>query len=322
MRIMKNILMALLIMLVFTGCSSEEENTSADLATFEFQPVDRTNLPDDKIVATFTGGEITGREFANFLAVQAFINPSAPINDEEYRLQIINDLIVEKSTANEVKDTEWAYQQLDIVWNQILLQYDEETIMNAYETLGINEDVVKEALVALLNIETYFREQITEEELNDLYEEVIEEFTTATFSHILIAINEVETNEEFELRSTDEAFEIANELYSQIIAGADLGALAIEHSDDLGSSENNGRYENITISGLVPEFQQALLDLEKNIVSEPVKTDYGYHLIRVEERHVTPLNEVKDVLLAELTYEKYVDYYLDVLPEYIIEINL
>ncbi len=310
-------------MFMITGCSqSGETNETEAPTTFEFQPVDRSNLPAEKIVATFTNGEITGEEFARFLAVQAFINPSAPINDEEYRLQIINDLIVEKSTSTEVKDTEWAYQQLDIVWEQIQNSYDEETIATAYETLAINEEVVKEALVALLNIETFFREQITEEELSSFYEEVQEEFTTSTFSHILVAVNEDEENTEVDFRTSEEALEIANELYARIDAGEELGELAKEYSDDPGSSENNGRYQEIAISGLVPEFQQALLELEKNIVSKPVKTDYGYHLIIVEDLQVAALNEVRDILLAELTYNKYVDYYLEQLPKQIIEISL
>lgn len=308
---------------VLTGCIGGDKTSNNDGSVeIQFQAVDVTDLEKDKIIATYIGGEITGAEFTQYLAIQAFLNPFAPINDLDYRKNTMKDFILEKVTSSRVQDDTWATQQVDVIWQQLLQSYDDATLKAAYSILNINEAIVKEGLASLLKVERFFQEQITENDLIEFYETVSDQFTAATFSHILIAINEDEAKEEFPIRNEDEAFQLANDLYSQLQSGAVFTELVKEYSDDVASIENGGRYVNVGIMNLVPEFKNTLLSLPLDTFSQPVKTEFGYHLIHLEELKVRPLDEVKELLKGEVTHKKYLDFYFDELPQQIIEITL
>ncbi|MDG5788048.1 peptidylprolyl isomerase [Evansella sp. AB-P1] len=311
--------LGLLVLMLVSACSN---NNSVDETSFGFPELDRSNLGEN-IVAEYDGGVITGEEFATFLSVQAFLNPEVPINEEGYRVDIIQEFIMEKIISELVEEDDWIHEQMDLLWDQFEVYYGEEVIEDAYNTLDLSEEEIRETLTAMFKIESYFRDQIEEEELTDFYDEVTEELTTATFSHILISTEEMnEAGEMVETRTEEEALEEARALYEQIEAGADINELAVEYSDDQASVESEGRYEDTFIIQLVQEFKEAILQQEIDEIGEPVKTEYGYHIIKVEDIQVIPFEEVRNDLLSELVYERYVNYYFDTLPELIIEINL
>ncbi len=72
----------------------------------------------------------------------------------------------------------------------------------------------------------------------------------------------------------------AKDLYNQIVAGADFAALATANSTDPGSAAEGGSLGWSPTSAYVPEFAAAADSLEIGGVSEPVKSDYGWHIIR------------------------------------------
>jgi peptidyl-prolyl cis-trans isomerase C len=85
----------------------------------------------------------------------------------------------------------------------------------------------------------------------------------------------------FEKRSPEEALAFAEELRKQALAGSDFEGLVREHSDDPSRAENSGKFEVSPTSLLVPEFLKAAQQLEKiNDISAPVRTEFGYHLIK------------------------------------------
>jgi foldase protein PrsA len=77
----------------------------------------------------------------------------------------------------------------------------------------------------------------------------------------------------------------ADKLYNQLKAGADFAALAKKYSQDPGSKDQGGKYTVVKGQTVAP-FEQTAFLLEKNQISRPVKTQYGYHIIQ-------PLSEVK-----------------------------
>lgn len=95
--------------------------------------------------------------------------------------------------------------------------------------------------------------------------------------HLLIAADPV-VGDEAEARQRIEA------LRQQIEAGADLGALAREHSDDSGTAGRGGDLGWFNPGTMVPEFERAARELEQGEVSEPVRTMFGWHLIEVLDR--------------------------------------
>ena len=59
---------------------------------------------------------------------------------------------------------------------------------------------------------------------------------------------------------------------------------------------------------MVPEFEEALLGLKANDVSDPVKTRFGYHLIKAGEKKVRPFEEVKEAIIMQLKNDKESDF--------------
>src|SRR5690606_37578942 len=72
------------------------------------------------------------------------------------------------------------------------------------------------------------------------------------------------------------------DLHQQIQGGADFAALAREHSADPGSAAEGGDLGWASRDTYVPAFADKLFSMQPGEVSEPVKTDFGYHIIKLE----------------------------------------
>jgi peptidyl-prolyl cis-trans isomerase C len=85
--------------------------------------------------------------------------------------------------------------------------------------------------------------------------------------------------------------------------GADFEKLAREKSTDKGSGANGGELGWFTKDKMVPTFATAAFKLKKGEISEPVKTDFGWHVIQVEDRRplqIASYDDMKDALKNEL----------------------
>lgn len=103
----------------------------------------------------------------------------------------------------------------------------------------------------------------------------------------------------------------AKKLYDEIKKGADFEKLAKEKSADKGSGANGGELGWFTKDKMVPEFAEAAFKLKKGEVSPPVKTEFGWHIIKVEDRRpvkLPPFDEMKDSLRNELANKEVQDY--------------
>jgi peptidyl-prolyl cis-trans isomerase C len=84
-----------------------------------------------------------------------------------------------------------------------------------------------------------------------------------------------------------EALAKAQEIRQKLVQGADFADLARTESNDVGSSSKGGDLGFLKHGQTVPSFEDAAFALPDGGLSQPVKTPYGYHLIRVEERKPT-----------------------------------
>jgi len=139
-----------------------------------------------------------------------------------------------------------------------------------------------------------------EEELRQVYEADIERFRTPErrqLRHILISV----------AGDADAAAEEASkaravEIRARIDSGEDFAELAKELSEDPGSAGQGGDLGLIEQGLMDPAFDQAAFALESGALSEPVRSQFGYHLIqvsRVEAAEVKAFEAVKDQLAAE-----------------------
>jgi len=101
----------------------------------------------------------------------------------------------------------------------------------------------------------------------------------------------------------EEALAKAKDLREKIVKGADFAGIAKAESDDTGSGANGGDLGSFSHGRMVKEFEQAAFTLPIGQVSEPVKTQFGYHIIQVESRTNKTFEEAKPQIEAKLKPE-------------------
>lgn len=94
--------------------------------------------------------------------------------------------------------------------------------------------------------------------------------------HILVKPSEILTD--------DEARELAGTLKSRIEAGEPFGDLAREYSEDIGSAQEGGDLGWTSPGQMVPEFEQMMQITAVGEISDPFRTEFGWHILEVEER--------------------------------------
>ncbi|NMB04260.1 MAG: peptidylprolyl isomerase [Tissierellia bacterium] len=143
----------------------------------------------------------------------------------------------------------------------------------------------------------------SEEEIKAYYDEQGHEFMAEeeiSASHILVE---------------DEA--TANDVKRRLDDGEDFADVARELST-CPSNENGGNLGHFTRGRMVPEFEEAAFALELDEVSKPVKTQFGYHIIKLDHRHEArkqELEEVKDQIGQNLRNFKQQEAYTEYLDQ-------
>lgn len=143
---------------------------------------------------------------------------------------------------------------------------------------------------------------ISEDELRAYYEEHRQQYTSAEerrARHILIAVDPERDEEAAESQIED--------LQKALREGAEFGQLAREHSDDPGSAAQGGDLGFFPRGVMDPAFEEAVFSLEEGEISEPVRSDFGYHLIKLEEIREPSgrsFEEVRDEIAHELRLQE------------------
>ena len=125
--------------------------------------------------------------------------------------------------------------------------------------------------------------EVDDAAIEAFYEENRSRYELDCASHIL-----VETREE------------AAEIKAEIDGGASFEELARERSTDTNSGAQGGSLDCQPVGTFVPEFTQALAAATPGVVTDPVETQFGFHLILLRERQVQPLDEVAGQIRQEL----------------------
>ncbi len=117
--------------------------------------------------------------------------------------------------------------------------------------------------------------KVTAELVNEGYERMKKEIKA---SHILILADENATPAD-----TLKAFNKALEIRKRVVAGEDFGTLAQELSEDPSAKENKGNLGYFSSFRMVYAFESAAYNTPKGQISQPIRTRFGYHLIKVED---------------------------------------
>jgi peptidyl-prolyl cis-trans isomerase C len=99
----------------------------------------------------------------------------------------------------------------------------------------------------------------------------------------------------------------ARELFEKILHGADFTGLAREHSKDPGSKDQGGELGFFSRGQMVPQFEDAAFKLKPGEVGEPFETQFGWHIVKVDERRqrtAPAFEDVKDRVRASMIHQK------------------
>jgi len=133
------------------------------------------------------------------------------------------------------------------------------------------------------------------------YNSNIEQYSTpeqVRASHILL---KTEGKDEAAVKAT------AEDVLKQAKSGADFAALAKKYSEDESNAKNGGDLDYFGRGKMVPEFDQAVFAMEPGQISDLVKTQYGYHVIKLVDKKpgtTRPLAEVRQQINDQLAFER------------------
>jgi len=149
--------------------------------------------------------------------------------------------------------------------------------------------------------------QVSEADLRQYYEQHKSEFETVHARHILIRFkgSQVAVRPGQPDLTDAEALAKALEIRQKLLGGADFATLAKTESDDVGSGLNSGgELPQFRHGQMVPSFEAAAFALKPGEVSEPVKSQYGYHIILVISHDTKSFEEVRPELETRIKPEQ------------------
>lgn len=232
-------------------------------------------VKEDKILAHIGGRPVRESDFELFLSLA--LNPQQRMQlgivegaMEQYRKQFLDTKVMQAAARKEGLDKHPDFRRkMDLMEMQVLVQ----------ELLERDGDALRGRLA------------LKDEDVKAYYDKHPDKFKTPeSFNarHILVSIKGSPKAKDD--APTEEEAKARIELAAKALAeGKTWEVVAKEFSDDPGSKEMGGLYENISYGSFVPEFDAAVRSQDLGKVGAPVKTTFGFHLIQVEKRNASEL---------------------------------
>ncbi len=178
----------------------------------------------------------------------------------------------------------------------------EPGFLEALKGVGISIDHVKKSVQETLVISKYLEgiaaagSKVTEADVRKAYQEETAGDKTATVRHILLLTQSKSDSEKAEARKKIE------DILAKAKAGEDFAALAKQYSEDPGSKDNGGLYEDIVRGQMVKPFEDAAFSVPVGQISGVVETDYGYHILQIVDRkkETRPFEEIRAEIESRL----------------------
>jgi peptidyl-prolyl cis-trans isomerase C len=156
------------------------------------------------------------------------------------------------------------------------------------------EDIMNAVLAQeFLQREIEGKVKITDDEIETYFKGHEEEFTnpeSVKARHILLTVPE-----EADEKAWKEAESKARDIKKKLENGEDFAKLAKEYSDDPGSKDKGGDLGFFTKGRMVPEFESVAFSLKPSELSDPVKTNFGYHIVQVQEKKAASTKTLTEV---------------------------
>jgi len=256
------------------------------------------------VVATYKGGTVTESEFNKYTTFMGVVNPQMAmyLSIPQFKEQFLREFVGYKILNERLpKPSEEEKKKIDDNTNQFYSQIKTATEQNAelkktLDDAKLGEADIKHFFSMITSIMSNEEKNVTEDDMKKHMAEAKDDYNRITVRHILVSISEGGEKP----RTEAEALKRAQEVKAKLESGGDWNALAKEYSDDPGSKDKGGIYEKQLAKGWVGEFKDAANKQEIGKVGEPVKTQFGYHVMKVESREPATFESLTEDEKTEL----------------------
>ena len=221
----------------------------------------------DPVVAKVNGTELHESDLALIEEEAGQIPPMTPEAKRDYLISFAADMIMVAQAAEKAKigDTDQFKRRLALARNKLLM-----------ETL----------------LQFTGKQALTDDAMHKVYDDAVKQMTPEQevhARHILIRA----------AAGDDKASKAAEDKIKAIIVrlkkGEDFAKVAAEVTEDPSGKANGGDLGYFTKEQMVPEFAEVAFKLDKGQISNPVKTQFGWHVIKVEDKRTKPVPKFEDV---------------------------
>lgn len=244
-------------------------------------------------------------------------NVLAMVNGKEITQRDLDEAIVKfpRERQSYFMKEEGKKQLLDqIISFELIYNYAKDSNLEREEDYIAMVERAKKEILTQIGINKILSDvKITDEEIRAYYEvnsHIFKSEESVTAKHILV-----------------DTLDEANDIKKKLEEGMNFEMAAMKYSS-CPSKAQGGNLGTFTRGKMVPEFEEAAFNLAVNEISDPIKTQFGYHLIKVEEKiGETPksLDEVYPVIKRELLNErqsyKYMEFTEELKKKYNVEIK-
>jgi foldase protein PrsA len=284
------VLLAAVVLVAAVGCSKSEESA-------------------EKVLATINDQKITEKQFQKRLDLYGFLfgnTMKKELEKEETRQQVFDELVEETLLVGEANSrgidpsSEEVQKEYETMKARIVQalgsteEYQKELADNEVTEEDLRGFLGKRLIIQKLYNELTTDVTVSDKEVEEYFEENRDSFSTPERVHARHILVETE--------------KMAQTVLAELEGGKDFGELAAEYSIDEGTADDGGDLGFFQRGMMIPEFEEVAFALEVGeTTEEPVKTDYGFHIIKLIEREDSrpqTLDEVQELIHEQLVRQK------------------
>jgi parvulin-like peptidyl-prolyl isomerase len=290
--------LVLILFLIF-ACSTEKEKVTLEPGTPSYvfasdlaKVLPAVNPDSNKVVVETTSFVVTSGEVIDLILKNFGKNADQLLKMPPDRIKGIIEMNADKLAERKLL-LESANKQgisvSDVHVDSILqAQYEkhggEEKFIEYLNNSGVTIEVVKEDISKSVILTEYMEgvlvkeSAISDEELQTNYRQLTQQDQTATVQHILLLTQNKSNTEKAAI------YKRMKKILEKARAGEDFGLLAQTYSEDPGSKDRGGLYEDFTRDTMVKPFSDAAFSVPIGELSDIIETRYGYHILKVINR--------------------------------------
>jgi peptidyl-prolyl cis-trans isomerase C len=221
----------------------------------------------DPLIAKVNDTEIHQSDMAAAEEEAGQIPPMSPEAKQDYLVQFMADMILVAKVAEDKKmgDTAEFKKHLDFTRKKLLMS-------------DLLQATAKEA--------------ITDDAMHKVYDEAVKQMGQEQEVHARHILIRAAAGDENASKAAEDKIKV---IIARLKKGEDFETVAKEVTEDPSGKANGGDLGYFSKEQMVPEFSNVAFKLEKGQISEPVKTQFGWHVLKVEDKRVKPTPKFEDV---------------------------